>query len=192
MPPWRVAGTPAPTLPGESPPGPTRRSRRATHPLEVDEEVVAENRLGPQERIDYWRDVAFRRLQAEQGVRFGPPVPTPVQGAGPLPFYLTLPFRLGGVPPRQSHETEAAVAVHGRGRMVQRLALTKRWSIGLRFLLWDRPRSASMSVLRHGSRRTPKLTPPSMPIGCIVAGGSVKVAPPRMLGRLCPLCIMTQ
>ena len=85
------------------------------------------------------------------------------KGLARSPFYLTLPFRLGGVPPRQSHETEAAVAVHGRGRMVQRLALTKRWSIGRRFLLWDRPRSASMSVLRHGSRRTPKLTPPSMP-----------------------------
>ena len=42
----RVPGTPAPTLPGESPPGPTRRSRRATHPPEVDEEVEAENRLG--------------------------------------------------------------------------------------------------------------------------------------------------
>ena len=80
----RVPGTPAPTLPGESPPGPTRRSRRASHPPEVDEEVMAENRLGPEKRIDYWRDVAFRRLQAEQGVRFGPAVPTPVQGAGPL------------------------------------------------------------------------------------------------------------
>ena len=58
--------------------------RRASRPPEVDEEVAAENRLGPEKRIDYWRDVAFRRLQAEQGVRFGPAVPTPVQGAGPL------------------------------------------------------------------------------------------------------------
>ena len=70
----RVPGTPAPTLPGESPPGPTRRSRRASHPPEVDEEVMAENRLGPQESIDYWRDVAS--------------VPTPVQGAGPGPLTI--------------------------------------------------------------------------------------------------------
>ena len=47
--------------------------------------------------------------------------------------------------------------------MVQRLALTKRQSIGLRFLLWDRPQSASMFVLRHGSRRPPGQTTPRMP-----------------------------
>ena len=79
------------------------------------------------------------------------------------PLCLTLPFKLGGVLPRQSHEIEAEVAIHGRGRMVQRLALTKRRSIGLRFLLWDRPRSASMFGLHHGSRRTPGQTPPRMP-----------------------------
>ena len=105
--------------------------------------------------------MAFRRLQAEHGVRLR--YLLRCKGLARSPLYLTLPFRLGGVPPRQGHETEAAVEVHGRGRMVQWLALTNRWSIGLRFLLWDRPRSASMSVLRHGSRRTPKLTPPSMP-----------------------------
>eukprot|EP00439_Symbiodinium_sp_Y106_P002423 s8231_g1.t1 len=65
----RVPGTPAPTLPGESPPGPTRRSRRATHPPEVDEEVEAENRLGPQERMELFCLQTFLSFKRATGRR---------------------------------------------------------------------------------------------------------------------------
>ena len=66
--------------------------------------------------------MAFRRLQAEHGVRLR--YLLRCKGLARSPLYLTLPFRLGGVPPRQGHETEAAVEA-------QRLALTEWRSIGL-------------------------------------------------------------
>ena len=61
----RVPGTPAPTLPGESPPGPARRRilRRWT------KRSWRRTDWGWRGSTTYWRDVAFRRLQAEQGVR---------------------------------------------------------------------------------------------------------------------------
>ena len=145
----RVPGTPAPTLPGESPPGPTRRSRRASHPPEVDEEVMAENRLGPQERIDYWRDVAS--------------VPTPVQGAGPGPLTIMPDTPVQAW--RRAAQAESRDRSRGRDpRPRQDGAETGSDETAVyRILLWDRPRSASMFGLHHGSRRTPGQTPPRMP-----------------------------